>query len=92
MVYRLRLCVALLSAGALIICPHILAQGNGGSNSSVSGVAPQTASAQLKDLFNQCNDALNAHGDYVRAAELARQARELSQKLGDKTSEATAMV
>ncbi|HEX8811764.1 MAG TPA: tetratricopeptide repeat protein, partial [Terracidiphilus sp.] len=91
MVHRLSLCIALLCAGTLIVCPHILAQDSGGSNSSIGGGAPQTASS-LKDLLSQCFDEVNVKGNYARAAELARQARELSQKLGDKTSEATAMV
>lgn len=91
MACRLRLCTALVCAGMVVLCAHILAQ-DSGSNSSVNGVAPQTPSAQLKDLLNQCFDQINVQGNYVRAAELARQARDLSQKLGDKTSEATAMV
>ena len=91
MSHRLRLWIFLLSACAAA-CPWSLAQESGQSNSSVSRVAPQDAPAQLRDLLKQCFDEINVHGNFVRAEEVARQARDLSQKTGDKRSEAEAMV
>jgi CHAT domain-containing protein/Tfp pilus assembly protein PilF len=74
------------------VCPFLLAQDSGGSRPSISGATPAGTPAQLKELLDQGYDALNVQGNYVRAAELARQAQELSQKLGDKRSEAHALV
>lgn len=92
MAYRLWLCMALVFAARVAVCLRLQAQDSGGSSSSVSEVAPEGVSTPLKKLLGQCNDELNVHGNYVRTAELARQARELSQKLGDKRSEASALV
>ncbi|HEV2279219.1 MAG TPA: CHAT domain-containing protein [Acidobacteriaceae bacterium] len=91
MTYRIPICIAALCAATIALCPRILPQDSGAS-SSVSTIAPQTASGQIKDLLSRCDAALNAHGDLVRAEQLARQARELSQKAGDKRTEAAAMI
>jgi CHAT domain-containing protein/Tfp pilus assembly protein PilF len=91
-VHRLRLGIALVCAGTAIVCLCLPAQESGEDKSSVSSVAEAGTPAQLKDLLGQCDEELNVHGNYVRAVELARQSQQLSQKLGDKRSEAHALV
>ena len=54
-------------------------------------VAPDT-SAQIDDLIQQSNEAMNVKVQFQHSEELARQAIELSEKAGDKGRAAMAMV
>lgn len=56
-----------------------------------SSTAPDLA-AQIDELMKQCNEAMNVKVQFQRSAELAQQALELSEKAGDKTRAANAMV
>ena len=56
-----------------------------------SNTAPDLA-AQIDELMKQCNEAMNVKVQFQRSAELAQQALELSEKAGDKTRAANAMV
>jgi len=71
----------------------MLAQNSEAANSAT---APQSADTQIalliKSLLQQSFDEINVRGNFVKAAEVAQQARGLSQKAGDKRSEAEAMV
>ena len=49
-------------------------------------------SAQIDELIQQSNDAMNVKVQFQRSEELARQALDLSQKTGDKARAARAMV
>ncbi len=53
---------------------------------------PPDVAAQIDELMKQCNEAMNVKVNFQRAAELAQQALELSEKAGDQTRAATAMV
>lgn len=91
MSYRFSLWSALVCVGIALAYPRSPAQDSAGANARLSP-APQAAFAQIKDLLQQSFDEINVRGNFVRAEEIARQARELSQKAGDKSSEATALV
>jgi CHAT domain-containing protein len=56
-----------------------------------TGTAPDVA-AQIDELMRQCIEAMNVKVSFQRSAELAQQALELSEKAGDKTRAANAMV
>ena len=56
-----------------------------------SSTAPDLA-AQIDELMKQCYEAMNVKVQFQRSAELAQQALELSEKAGDKTRAANAMV
>ena len=58
---------------------------------AASSAAPDVA-AQIDELIKQCNQAMNVKVNFQRAAELAQQALDLSEKAGDKTRAANAMV
>ena len=53
--------------------------------------SPELA-AQIDELMKQCREAMNVKVQFERAAELAQQALELSEKAGDKKRAANAMV
>ena len=64
-----------------------------------NSASPQTAEkgahdpgAQIDELIQQSNEAMNVKVQFQRAEELARQALELSEKAGDKARAAMAMV
>jgi CHAT domain-containing protein len=54
--------------------------------------ATTDAAAQIDELMKQCNQQMNVAGQFKRAGELAQQALDLSQKVGDKVRAASAMV
>lgn len=97
MEFRIKLWGAVICAGMAAVSPA-LAQGNPSSTSSPASEVTQAATTaddphqQIKDLLRQCDDEINVHGSFQRATECAQQARDLSLKLGDKSSEALALV
>lgn len=56
------------------------------------GNAGHDAGAQIDELIQQSNEAMNVKVQFQRSEELARQALDLSEKAGDKVRAATAMV
>ena len=58
---------------------------------AANGTAPDLAT-QIDDLMKQCNEAMNVTVNFQRAAKLAQQALDLSEKAGDKIRAANAMV
>ena len=64
---------------------------NSTSPETPENVAPNPA-AQIDELIQQSNEAMNVKVQFQRAEELARQALELSEKAGDKARAAMAMV
>lgn len=99
--------VCLLAAGAQNT-PSDTAAGASPSAASPNTHTPQTASdknsaaprangspdiaAQIDELIQQSNDAMNVKVQFQRSEELARQALDLSEKTGDKARAAMAMV
>jgi CHAT domain-containing protein len=57
-----------------------------------NGSAEPDVDAQIDELMKQCNEAMNVKVNFQRAAELAQQALDLSEKTGDKVRAANAMV
>ena len=86
---RLRICVVLFLV--IVSCAPVASQDSAGG-AAISGAAPAGAPTQLKQLLDEGYEVLNAQGNYVRAAEIAGQAQQLSRELGDKSSEAHALV
>ena len=54
--------------------------------------APADAGAKIDELIKQCNEQMNVKGQFQRAAELAEQALDLSEKAGDKVRASSSMV
>ena len=97
MSYRLRLCIALICAGTVALCPRMFAQDAAQNNSLSSSSTTQPANpdgihGQIQDLLKKADDEINVHGRFEQAADYARQAMELSRQASDKSSEAWAMV
>ena len=63
-------------------------------NSAVSSSAVETIdpAAELDELIRQANEQMNAKGQFQKAGELAQQAFDLSQKLGDRNRTLEAMM
>lgn len=62
------------------------------AGSQTSGDAEHDTGAQIDELIQQSNEAMNVKVQFQRSEELARQALDLSEKAGDKVRAATAMV
>lgn len=86
------------SATCLLVClgactPWFAARAQAPSPSApAQAQAPAGAGAQIDELIKQCNEQMNVKGEFQRAAELAEQALDLSEKAGDKVRASSAMV
>lgn len=94
MAHGSRLWIAVVGAATAAIPPLALAQ-----QSSPTSSSPTTQTSpvddlhqQIKDKLNECDADINVRGDFQHAADCAQQARELSRRTGDKSSEAMALV
>src|SRR5215472_17129385 len=97
MACRVRICIAVVCAGAFAAGPRSFtqdaAQSSSQSSSSIIQPAkPDATNEQIQDLLKKADDEINVHGRFEQAADYARQAMELSRRAGDKSSEAWAMV
>jgi CHAT domain-containing protein len=72
--------------------PHSPAQSGNNPKESTQAQAVPDIGAQIDEILKQCNEAMNVKVQFQRAAELAQQGLELSEKAGDKTRAANAMV
>lgn len=86
-----RLCVAVLSAAMAAFLPSAFAQ-NSAQLPAAQSPTSDNSHQQIAQLLSECDSDINVHGDFQAAADCARQARTLSSKAGDKSSEATALV
>jgi len=72
--------------------PSPASQTAAGFNNSTPPQTTEDVGSQIDALIQQSNEAMNIKVQFQRSEELAQQALELSEKLGDKTRAATAMV
>src|SRR5215469_6668089 len=86
-----RLCVGVICAAMTAFLPYARAQ-NPVTSAVVQAPPTKSPNQDIAQLLSECDRDINAVGDFQRAADCARQARELSKKAGDKSSEATALV
>jgi CHAT domain-containing protein/Tfp pilus assembly protein PilF len=81
----------LLCTGVFLLPGNALAQAQQPAPQASTSPSPQTQpppssdlAAQEDELIKKCNEQLNVKGQFKEAEELAKQALELSQKMGDK--------